>query len=1010
MGNDHFPSPRVLHPDPDSGAILIREACGLAHERQIFTVACGPDVPPDAKIFFYRDAASGREFPAQRSRQDASLAFVQIELGAYEEYRLVFHKKTDEIDSPVRLTKPNGLQQVIISNEGWDAIVFLGEWEKRDKRPLLLPPAPVKKFRIKGGPWRGGAYFDTRKPVRFATGTLVESGPLRMVVQYHATVGEEQFYSARLVFDAGAGFIAIDEDFSCGSADQIVWDFSGDDLPEEIHLLDSTAGFSSKRLHYFFDRRLARLACWNQYSQLHDFSDGYAITFQRNDDVVGFVVLGGGNWNGNSHNFLEAWARRWLPHDPDSRRLPFELKADGAHSPERIAARPANRCQPLFTIEGWLRRGRRSFALVLASKIELRDAAWDSAPPLGHFETQPDRTRYRQQQSLLRRIHTQHGMFPLADQLAICWSWPVEKAPANVKAAAAPWDDRENRFGIPRHAMEVSKRVDDMLEFLSARIFGFWEGSGSAYTNAVVSRRLAHDLTDWEWLASRGHFTAEQSRQIRTWFIFLAHLFSSDHYYPGTASMNLRDPDLSLEPAMAGMANQNFFTDVFNMPGMAAQVFHAHPDAAIWRGRFTTMWHRQLEYHVYPKSGVWEESHTYFHHVLQTVIPTIERRRNDGLSDGFEEPAFQNLVSSLLKLLTPKDASFGGKRHVVALGDHGVDLNDLYRPLYRNLAENISGSNPALAAQLAWAYLEMGGNQPLTVKPEPAPLRNEYVQGLGYFFRSCDARGESLMVLRCGNSWAHHHNDDGSLQFFCAGRAWIVDSAFSYPQKNGVRKFRADGHSRWMPRDLYPLNHFWQFNRGWITHHTEAGPFPCAVAFTPVYMAEASGQDYVPLRHPILHWRGVVQLSSSAYLILDRSDADIPQVIRFHIPLDAPLILEDESSSNIPAESHLRIQSLSGLHPPQIPASDHPTQAADAFATREIQYALTGKPFTALVVLIENAGSPTLKIGKKDDRITLEHPEFSVALETGAPEAINLVDLKTGNRQVIPSGPDKAAN
>ncbi|MGB8356537.1 MAG: hypothetical protein WCD79_21740, partial [Chthoniobacteraceae bacterium] len=848
MGNDLFPSSSVLQPDPATAALLLHEACGLAHERQIITVACGPDAAGGAELFSCRDAAGGREFPAQRSRQDAGLAFVQIGLGAHEEYQLGFHEGAPEIAGAVSVSKRDDQSYVIISNGAWAAKVFLGEWEADDVEPSYDAPAPVQRIRVKEGQWRGGVFFDTRQAVRKITSTVLESGPLRVVTQFHAIIGEAQFYSARLTFDAGTDFIAIDEAFDCGSADQIVWDFVGEDLPAEIHLLDSTAGFASKPLHYFFDRRLARLACWNQYSQLHDFSDGYALTFPLSDDVVGYVALGGGNWNGNSHNFLEAWARRWFPADPASRRVPFDAKADAAPSPERVAARPANRCEPHFSIEGWLHKGRRSFALVLVSKDALRDAGWNSAPPLGHFEAVPDRARYRQQQSLLRRIHTQRGMFPLAEQLAVCWSWPVEKPPAGAVKAVEPWDDRESNYGIPKHAMEISKRVDDMLEFLAARVFGFWEGSGSAYTNAVVSRRLAHDLNDWEWLESHGHLAPEQSQQIRARLVFLASLFSSDHYYPGEASMNLGDSNLSLEPAMAGMANQNFFTDVFNMPGMAAQVFHAHPDAAAWRDRFTAMWRRQLEYHVYPESGVWEESHTYFHHVLQTVIPTIERRRDDGLPDGFAEPAFQNLAGSLIKLLTPRDACFGGKRHVVALGDHGVDPKDLYRPLYRYLAENICTTNPDLAAQLAWAYLEMDGGKPLTVKPEPALLRNEYVQGLGYFFRSCDTRGESLMVLRCGNSWAHHHNDEGSLQFFCAGRAWIVDSAFSNPQKNGVRKFRADGHSRWMPRDLYPLNHFWQFNRGWITHHSEAGPFPCAVAFTPVYMAEASGQDYVPLR------------------------------------------------------------------------------------------------------------------------------------------------------------------
>ena len=332
-----------------------------------------------------------------------------------------------------------------------------------------------------------------------------------------------------------------------------------------------------------------------------------------------------------------------------------------------------------------------------------------------------------------------------------------------------------------------------------------------------------------------------------------------------------------------------------------------------------------------------------------------------------------------------------------------MDLKDLYRPLYRRLAGNISAFNPALASQLAGAYLEMGGEQSLTVKPEPAPWRNEYAQGLGYFFRGTDSRGESLMVLRCGNSWGHHHNDDGSLHFFCAGRSWVVDSAFSYPQENGVRKFRADGHSRWTLRDIYPLNHLWQFNRGWITHHESDCAFPHAVAFTPVYMAETNVQLYAPLRQPMLHWRCVVQLSPSAYLILDRSDIDMPQLIRFHVPLDAPFVLEDAPSPFIASGHYLRIRSLAGLCRRSCRAWTVPVQAPGTFTTREIQYAMNPQPVAALLVMVENAGSPSmLAVTHAGERIAIRHPEFAAELNISAPEAIELLDLKTQSRVVIP--------
>ncbi|MDR0533743.1 MAG: hypothetical protein LBH01_07295, partial [Verrucomicrobiales bacterium] len=817
-------------------SLIVRELFSLDHERQILTI----DYPTGASDYFtFHDANSSGKLPAQRSRQNPNRAFLQIQIKAGQQFQLNANNQGADIKTGLAISGS------IITNGNWSAEIFLGEWIAPDSpTPTYDTPTPVKRLQVGNGTWRGNNFFDTRQPVRQVTARLLESGPLRIMVEFKALIGKSGSYQAQLTFDAGADFIRIDESFDAGANDQLVWDFSGADLPEQIHLLDSSAGFNTLPLAYYFDRRLARLACWNQYSQLHDFSDGYALSFANGEDAIGFVALNGGTWTGNSHNFLEAWMRRWLPNDAESRRIPAESKADAAPSPESIAARPVNRFEPHFSVEGWLHHGSRSFALTLTTKSALPPADWNKTPPLGHFEIVPDRPRYRQQQSLLRRIHTQHGLLPLASLVE-----PYHFSPLTFHSSSLPpWENPDNKHEATDLSLSLSQRIERILSFLAARVYGFWEGSGSAYTNAVVSRRLAHELLDWEWLAANGHLSPEQLRQGNAWFIFLAKLFSSANFYPGKIAMNLGDTH---EPTMAHMANQNFFTDTFNFPGMAAQVFHTHPDAPAWREYFGKMWRRQLEYHMYPDSGVWEESHTYFHHVLHTILPTLERRHKDGVDNWFADAAFQKLVSSALKTLTPRDHYFGNKRHTVALGDHNVDPKDYYRPLYLRLSRLLAIPNPELAAQFAWAYHEMDGTESLPLAPKAPAWKNEYVQGLGYFFRATDRSGkESLMVLRCGNSWGHHHNDEGSLQFFAAGRSWIVDSAFSNVQRDGIRKFRADGHSRWAPRDFAPLNYLWQFNRGWIQQHDGDAPFPYAVAFTPVYMAETNVQQYIPLRRP----------------------------------------------------------------------------------------------------------------------------------------------------------------
>ncbi|MDR1191572.1 MAG: hypothetical protein LBK60_07920 [Verrucomicrobiales bacterium] len=975
------------------GKIVINEKFGLNHRRQLVTVSVPPGVTKSTKLLGWRDTNSGKILTAQRSRENPTLAFMSVELCADEHYRLAAGAAVPRLAAPLSVRQNTRKKSAVISSDTWAVEVFLGEWKSAGGGDA---PAPVRRVSVSGGPWRGRAFFDTRKPIVSVNARLVEYGSLRVVVEHTAATHDKTIYTARLTFDADSDFIRVEENFDAGSGDQIVWDFSGGDLPTHLHLLDHGGGHTTLPVEYFFDRRFARLACWNQFSQLHDFSDGYALKFADADDAIGFVVLGGGHWRGNAHNFLEAWSRRWLPGDADSRRLvPPDAKADGSLSPELIPARPVNNNEPHFSVEGWLHHGHRSWALVLTKQDALLPADYDPTP-LAQFEHKPAHDRYRRQQGLLRRIWIQHGLLPLSEQLAITAVWPQEPAPASL-GASAPWQHPDRpEYDFPR-SLTVSQRIEVLMDQLAARMYGCWEGSGAAYSNPVVSRRLAgQELPDWEWLAANGHLTEAQRQRGRAWFAWLCALFHSDNYYIGGPSMNMGDPDDSLEPTMAGMANQNFYTDVFNFPALAAQIFPGHPDAPAWREKFTTMWNRQLAYHVYPDSGVWEESHTYYHHVLFTVLPTLLRRRDDGVGDGFADPQFHRMVGALLAVLSPRDANFGGKRHAVALGDHGVDLRDIYRLAIHDYAEAIAPSNKPLAAALGWAYREMNGDRPLTVKPVAPPWRDSYVRGLGYFFRAQAADGgETLLVLRNGAAWGHHHNDEGSIQLFADGRAWIVDSAFSNPQAGG-RKVAADGHSRWSPRDFAPLNYLWQFNRGWLTQHADGdAALPFAVAYTPVFMAQTAVQQYVPLGRAVHHWRAVVRLSPLAFLVLDRSDCDLAQVTRYHVPLNATMHADSAGSRR-----YLRLQALRGLERVPLIHSDAPAQpeVGAGYATQEILFNVSDAEMSALLIQVTDMRDSLPAARCTGDTLTLTHKDFNVSVRFGASGKVTVSDQKSGKK------------
>lgn len=849
------------------------EACGLRHQRQVLSL-----LVKDAAVQGFCDAG-GNRIPGQRSRECAEKFFVFRGLEPFEAVEL--HPAREHgplLDDAVSFHSSGELG--VITNGRFSLEVWLGDEVAGISDRVVA--GPIVRFRIGDGGWRGVNFLETRRRVLSRTGTVVEEGPIRLVYRYRVNFEGEGFYEAEVTVDAGAVFARVDERFELGKSqagcgDQVVWDFAANDLPKNFYALDSGPNFKKRAVAYHYDTRLVRLAAWTQQSQHLDYVDGFALGFCKGEEVVGFITLEGGSWRGDKLNHLEAWTRRWLPGVPESRRdLPASAKADSYPGPERVAARGGEVCEPHFNVEGWIGYGRRSYALVLTTVPEITPQATAEETPLGHFDLVPAREQYQRQQSLLRQIHIQHGVMPLQTILGAVFSWPEEES-------------RESAFSYPDTTLDLhfGKQIEptlaarEMSDYLEARVYGFWEGSGIAYSNPVVSRKIAPEMFRYEWLVKNGALTGSKRERVRAHFAFLTLLFESENYYTGDAAMLPAEHRDSTEPSLAGMANQNFYTDTFNVLGVCAQVFHGHPRAEAWRGRFGQQWTKQLAFHVYPESGVWEESHTYYEHVLHTVLPTLLRRRADGCDDFFANRDMQKLVASALRQLTPRDAFMGGRRSLIPFGDHGAEPKPA---LFQNLSAAFEAAAPELAAQLAWASREFDGTVAPAVENESRPVwRNEAVQGLGIFFRNFDANGvEALFALRSGAAWAHHHNDDGSFQFYAKGRALVVDSCFGNNQPERL-KFEAAGHSRWSLRDLSPVNFYWRFNRGWVSESALEGRFPYARCFSPVYTVRGGMAFAEGLSTPVLHWRTVVQLGATTFLILDEAQSEFAQVAHFHL-------------------------------------------------------------------------------------------------------------------------------
>ena len=905
--------------------LTIHESVGLAHEPQVVEIAVPASSP---SVFFLRDEKSGQLYPVQTSQQNPGRGYLLLSIAPDQILNLVPAESTKSValDSSVTITEQKDIW--IVKNKAFAIELSAGnqQFGKSRTQPVL---GPVRRVREGNNPWRGRTFFDTTNGVVSEKAEWREKGPVRSVYHYRIEFAEGGFYDLELTVDATGDFARLHEKFRGAASDQIVWDFTGNDLPERVTLLDSTAGYTPKWLHYHLDQRHARLWCWTQFSQLHDLSDGYALHFSGADDAVGFVTFEGGKWHGNALNHVEAWSRRWQAADITTRRLPADTKADSFPGTDSIPARGHSVNEPHFTVEGWLRRGERRFALVLSTSARMaplieREGAGEEkgcSVALGHFEDLPRRDLYQRVQSRLRKIHIQHGLIPLQDQLGMAFEWPLEKdlTPAGKSTNAArhhAWEVCRTHTRAPKAEDPDSiKLIDD---FLQARVYGFWEGSGSAYTNCVVSRRVGPDMLHFEGLAATGKLTPEQITRWRSWFTFLAHLYYTDNFYPGASTMEPVQSDNSVEPTMAGMSNQNFYTDIITLFGYAAQVFAGHPSVGAWREKFLTNWRRQLEYHMYPKSGVWEESHTYYQHVLATVLPLFLRRKADGTSDDFADPNFQKLTAGAIPQMAPRNAVVGGSRHIVPFGDHGVDPTN-YRYIYRELARGFAPHAPELAGNLAWVYQEMKGEK-LSDVPALAPkFVSGYQEGLGFFMRgNAGSDAESLLALRSGMAWGHHHADDGSIQFYARGRALIVDSASSQAQQRGDRKHLSAGQSRTVVEGVEPLNHLWRFNRGWILDARVQETLTYAVAGVPTFATLAKGLPPMPLQRTFWELRAVVELAPTVYLIADYLDASQSHVTRFHVANVQTSLEGNQVSSSFGEDCRLKIIPLGQVGAPAL--------------------------------------------------------------------------------------------
>jgi hypothetical protein len=737
-----------------------------------------------------------------------------------------------------------------VENEKMGVQVAAGE--KTFPTPILSVqvPAPIAAVRGPDGLWRGKGYLDTYWRVTGYKSEVLEAGPLFADVRTTYRFEGDRTYQVDIRLVSKADWACVSENMNLGPRNKFIFDCSVNFQPDKLGLLTARSDVLARDLNYVDDIRQARFALFTQFNQLYDFRDGLGVYESGpSRDFLGAFLYRPGQWTRAKVNFAEFWEHRQAGDDYLTRdRLTDFGKADAFVSPETDGMQGHSVHQGHFTWEFQLYDGRRQWGLSMTDKSE--QFVKDTRRPTDH----------RHGTARLRNQVMQVGACPLDRMKDLVLAWPAEPLPA-----AQPLD------------AEAGKQKQKLISQLRGLVEGFYYRQGWGWTNPVTIRGVAPACEWFDRLRAQGGLSADEDQLLRAEYVFLATMLYDPDYYPWDKSMLPVDHAESTEPLYAGMINQNFNSDRFNMVGRIGLSLRTHPESKKWIDHFVQQLDAQLGFYLYPDSGCWEESHSYANHVMHTILPMLHKLRTERGINLFQDERLKRMFDFFVKTVTPLDKNWG-TRITPACGDH--DEGTLHREIYRSAAEGFATVDPEFARRLMWMYRQQGGQEPVAIEPAPQELTSEYLRGFGAVLRADDAGGEeTFFILRCGQSWGHHHVDDNSIHLYAKGAPLIADAAKGHPASPADWKYCVAGHSRINLSDVSIVNSLGKQHRGWIQKHSFSPQADYLLGHTRLISTMGPRKDGNPALispiHPGWHDRQVLFVRPDYFLIRDTVRTDL---------------------------------------------------------------------------------------------------------------------------------------
>lgn len=772
----------------------------------------------------------------------------------------------------------------------------------------LSVPAPIMQLVGQNGTRMGKAWIDTYERVVALTCEILEDGPLWTTVRIRYRFDNQSMFEFECTAADGEDFVRIREKTTCGPKSRwiLMLDKASGMLPDGIDLADHTLFYQPRRLDYFADRLHARLYPWTQGTQIAALSEGIGVHDAKTDNYVAWFARTNDNWDGFKNTFVEFHERRLNPRNLRTRGGETAGDTFSWLPPDAKGTKTSD--IGAFCAEAMLMEGSREYAILIGKR---RD--WHAPDPVPEHVLEwykgPALTdEWNTVRSPLRRIIQFQGLL----SLDIVKDWDLIGNIATAGALDHAHPAMQDNYGKTVAPLPTGTKANasviatEMRNTLAVLATGYVMGRGPGGTNPVTLRVvfplgvLLREMVARNVLPARLGDEAEGMpplfERLAAMLLFLAHLLNRRSSYPGEYTMAPMCDPRSSEPTCLGMPNQNFFTDVYCAAGGVAMLFPEHPRVSDWLARANRMLALQLDTFSDPKSGVWEESHTYFHHVLRTLAPfALEQRGLPPSSplapvrvNWFRDERFIRLCRAVFHFVTPRDPNANGKRMMATLGDHRMELD---RHTYNALAVGFAESEPTLAANLVWMSLENGWSGNPVVKPIPPRLESHEVSGLGAVLRgrASDAGGgESMVVLRAGNTWGHHNCDELELLYYAGGEPVIVEAGYGAPKT--YSKVGPDGHSIMHPADFIPAFYLSRANRGLIDAFESdlpAGRQHMSASRPVAFMHPSAGilaplpvRTYTQSRH--VEWVEDMGDGASMLTIRDHHDGIYRQQLNFH--------------------------------------------------------------------------------------------------------------------------------